>query len=282
MSAASPTWTQLPRADAKEDTLQATFVAWPTRARSQMFGVPDWLERLTVEPVAQKQRTSYGYTFQPDIEFVDAGLRYVLELKYGVKYEPLALAEVLHHAAWLRRHEAAEASHVVPVVVSQFSSWLRLAVDEYLRGQVRLVEVDILKHGSSELYMFDAPLASWSPWEAPDWLIELTGGKEAAALLRWHYVAETSSWFGMRENHRTRPIIIDEPYVWLHRHDDGTMLVWEGHAPQLGERSRTAGSGCDLTSTGTYYLSASTGTGRATPGPTWLARVSTERVAPPR
>lgn len=267
-------WTRVYYATAKEYVIQGEFDRWHARDPARMFGLPDWLAQLG-QPLPRTQRASFGYAFTPDVEFLVGGRHYVLELKYASKYEPLALAEVLHHAAWLRRHEAADATDVVPVVVSQFNSWLRLAVDEYLRDQVRLLEVEVLRDNrcaDARLFVFDAPLAPWNLKEAPPWLAGLTG--DEGRRLRWHHVPETGSWFGLLNEHEHRPVIIQEPYVWLHRHDDGTALVWEGLAPALHERWRSVRSSAGLTTAGSYHLYTATSPVDAGASPTWLSGVA--------
>lgn len=268
------TWRELKfdPAYGKEADLQAIFNVWHERPRARLFGVPDWLDLIDHAPLSRGPRPSFGYEFTTDVEFVVGSLRYVLELKYGAKFEPLALAEVLHHAAWLRRYEAEAASHVVPVIVSQYSSWLRLAVDEYLRGVVRLVEVCMLEGVRGEpLFVFDAPLAPWSVKATPSWLTDLT---EESAKLHWHYVAETRSWFGLQRERTVRPHIMDEPYVWVVGGGGKPVVVWEGLAGgRVGRRSPLR-SESGLNADGRYFLHTpgQPGDPRAVT-PTWLRGV---------
>lgn len=111
-----------------------------------MVGVPTWLTRTKVLPIEkpQRARTAFGYSFTSDVELIDGSLHYMIELKRGMKYEPLAMAEVLHHSAWVKRYECAPDRRVVPVIISSFNAWLRLSIDEYLRDAVRYHEVEIL------------------------------------------------------------------------------------------------------------------------------------------
>ncbi|HET9625020.1 MAG TPA: hypothetical protein VFP84_26815 [Kofleriaceae bacterium] len=261
-------WQKLVSAQVLERQVQDLFEGWASRPDPSLFGLPDWLAAIRQAPIDQdlRRRTSFGYDFIPDVEFVVGTQRFVLELKHGVKYEPLALAEVLHHAAWLKRYAADDASQVVPVIVSQYSAWLRLAIDEYLRAAVRHVEVSVLAEADGKsLFAFDVPLAPWRLAKTlPDWLAAL----EPPADLHWHHVAENDSWFGLKQKLRTRPTVLEEPYVWLVRSGE-RVLAWEGWAARLGERMRDARSADGLLDANGRYFLSTPHVGEE--GPTWLA-----------
>jgi hypothetical protein len=266
-------WLELTRKKVLERDLQELFESWPARDASRMFGVPDWLNAIGVPPLEKKerQRRSFGYDFTPDIEFIVGRLRYVLELKHGDKFEPLALAEVLHHAAWSKRYEAHQASHVVPVIVSQYNSWLRLAIDEYLRGVLRYIEaVALAGPGDTTIFAFDTPLAPWTVEQPPTWLAALD---PRAGKLYWHHVAETDSWFGLQQKLTMRPTAIEDPYVWIMGASDRPVLLWEGWAAKRGEVWRSVRSpDARLDANGNYFLSGDGNTwAQATHSPTWLA-----------
>lgn len=265
-------WFELKQKPILERELQQLFETWHTRDGSLLYGVPDWLDSIDAAPLpaAQRRRRSFGYDFTPDIEFVVRRRRYVLELKHAVKYEPLALAEVLHHAAWLKRYEAEQASEVVPVIITQYSSWLRLAIDEYLRPVVRHVEALALPGpADTSILAFDVPLAPWTVKRPPGWLAELD---PRAAKLHWHHVAETDSWFGLQQPLATRPSILEEPCVWVVGAADRPALLWEGLGTRNGERTVRANDG-GLDSHGRYFLSGD-GPSRSEPAPSWLAKES--------
>lgn len=254
-------WLKLTAKRVLEKELQSLFDGWATRADAALFGVPDWLDAIRVPPIPRGKRTrrSFGYDFTPDVEFVVEPQRYVVELKHGVKYEPLALAEVLHHAAWLKRYEAERASQVVPVIVSQYNAWLRLAIEEYLRAIVRYVEALVLEvtdagHDKISLFAFDVPLAPWTVQQPPSWLTELD---PRAATLHWHRVAENDSWFGLTQEVPTRPIFLEVSYVWIVRSGaDRPVLLWEGDG--------------DLDANGRYFLTTSRTRNAETDAPSWL------------
>jgi hypothetical protein len=249
-------WRYLQRKKVLERELQNLFDSWMKRDGSLLFGVPDWLNAIDVPPLNRlPARRAFGYEFTPDVEFIVGRLRYVLELKQGDKFEPMALAEVLHHAAWSKRYEADQASHVVPVIVSQYNSWLRLAIDEYLRGVIRYVEVVALEDpanpGNANLWAFEAPLAPWTIKPPPTWLVALD---PKASMLHWHHVAETDSWFGLREKQPARPAIMEAPYVWVMGGFDSPVLLWEGGTAKRGELWSAVRSPDGSGANGRYFL----------------------------
>lgn len=266
-------WRPLTRQSVRERELQGLFESWPARNASLLFGVPDWLNAIDVPPLpgTERRRRSFGYDFTPDIEFIVGRTRYVLELKHGNKFEPQALAEVLHHAAWSKRYEAHLASQVVPVVVSQYNAWLRLAIDEYLRGVVRYVEADALEASeNATIWAFDVPLAPWTVKPPPPWLTDLD---PRAGKLRWHHVAETDSWFGLTQELTMRPTVIEEPYVWIVGGSDRPVLLWEGWSAKRGELWRSVRSPDQRwNANGSYFLSGGEDTrSEAAHSPAWLA-----------
>ncbi|MBC7977432.1 MAG: hypothetical protein H7138_20855 [Myxococcales bacterium] len=285
-------WSMLKMKRVLECEIQNLFDAWDKRPDGRLFGVPDWLNEIRVAPIPpgeDRTRRSFGYAFTPDVEFIVGSHRYVIELKQGAKYEPLALAEVLHHAAWLKRYDSKNASQVVPVIVSQYNSWLRLAIEEYLRAVVRYVETIVLEtteignlrnaaFDKALLFAFDVPLAPWAfHSEPPSWLAALD---PRAAHLRWHHVAENDSWFGLEQEMPTRPTFLEGRYVWVVRGGgpDRSVLLWEGYAAKRGEKwTKATSPGGDLDGTGRYFLASTSNGGRATDGPTWLAGIALSR-----
>lgn len=270
-------WLKLTMKRVLENELQALFDGWATRADAHLFGVPDWLDAIRLPPIPRgKERTrhSFGYDFTPDVEFVVGPHRYVVELKHGEKYEPLALAEALHHAAWLRRYEAERASQVVPVIVSQDNAWLRLAIDEYLRTAVRYVEALVLEGpDEASLFAFDVPLAPWAIQQPPSWLTELD---PRAATLHWHRVAENDSWFGLVQEMPTRPTFLEVPYVWIVRGGaDLPVLLWEGWAAKRGDQwSKARSPDGHLDANGRYFLTNMRTRSAAMDAPSWLTGVA--------
>lgn len=273
-------WLKLTTKRVLERGLQALFDGWATRADAPLFGVPDWLDAIRIPPIPRGERTrrSFGYDFTPDVEFVVGPQRYVIELKHGAKFEPLALAEVLHHAAWLKRYEAERASQVVPVIVSQYNAWLRLAIEEYLRAVVRYVEALVLEDpeegpDKTSLFAFDVPLAPWTIQQPPSWLTELD---PRATTLCWHRVAENDSWFGLAQEMPMRPTFLEVPYVWIVRGGaDRPVLLWEGWAAKRGEQWRKATSqDGHLDANGRYFLATTRTRSAATDAPSWLTGVA--------
>jgi hypothetical protein len=270
-------WLKLTTKRILENELQALFDGWATRADELLFGVPDWLDAIRLPPIPrgeERTRRSFGYDFTPDVEFVVGPQRYVVELKHGAKYEPLALAEVLHHAAWLKRYESERASQVVPVIVSQYNAWLRLAIEEYLRAVVRYVEALVLERpDKTSLFAFDVPLAPWTIQQPPSWLTELD---PRAVTLHWHHVAENDSWFGLAQGMPTRPTFLEVPYVWIVRGGaDRPVLFWEGWAAKRGDQwTKATSPGGDLDANGRYFLTTTRTRSAATDAPSWLTGVA--------
>src|SRR5579864_770459 len=115
-----------------EAELQDVFDQWQTaRHGYRILGAPNWLLKCK-GPNRQKAFTakSYAtYSFTPDVLWGDPDF-YVVELKRGAKYEPLALAEILHHA-WQLSDPSVRGSEFskppIPVIVATDTDWLRAA-----------------------------------------------------------------------------------------------------------------------------------------------------------
>jgi hypothetical protein len=214
----------------KESYLQKLFNGWRGRPRDRIAGLPGWLRDLDADNEKKRTRQAFGYEFTPDVELIDLPRHYVMELKRGLKYEPLALAEVLHHAEWIRRYDRGDATEVVPVIVSSFNYWLRFAIASLRQRPdspetLRYYEVDVLQGNDQEWIWFDEPLrSSWESRDPPQWLRAHPG----AERLAWHHIAETRTWVGARDRHAERPIAIDFPYVMVAELDEAGFLVWEG------------------------------------------------------
>ncbi|HEX8111482.1 MAG TPA: hypothetical protein VF516_27315 [Kofleriaceae bacterium] len=225
-------WQRLTSVHCKESYLQDLFDHWG-QATCLRVGVPPWLRGFSGSN-ARRPRSAFGYQFTTDAEYEIGSRRYVIELKHAVKYEPLALAEVLHHAEWIRRYER-DHTEVVPVIVTQFSCWLRLAIAALGRrmdglGALRYYEVDVLGQDDPAVIWFDEPLAPWVPAERPPFLLE----HPETARLHWHHVATTRTWFGLDEIVEERPLVLEVPYVTVSEIDHGGFVLWEGTAAPNG------------------------------------------------
>ena len=113
-------WHRLEKVSTREKDLQAVFDDWHDTRYGRAMAEAKAPARATL----LKGQPGGGYAFTPDVLWTDA--RLVVELKCAAKFEPQALAEVLHHA-W-----ALEESYKAPfksLMVSSYNPWLRRAVD---------------------------------------------------------------------------------------------------------------------------------------------------------
>ncbi|HEX4452462.1 MAG TPA: hypothetical protein VH143_16410 [Kofleriaceae bacterium] len=218
-------------------------------------GWPAWL-LARGENLGQRSRDAFGYSFETDAELIHGDHHYVVELKRALKYEPLALAEVLHHAAWIRRYEGTS-NHVVPVIVSSNNLWTRLAVAE-LSSTVRYYEADLYEIDGRTLMWLDEPLAPWKPDAAPP-------PPARDARLCWHYIPRTNTWVGTKRPHAERPLILEEPHVMIAElADQHGYIAWEGTvSPNRTPKPREIDNGRF------YFCTEPGGSG----GPTWLAAI---------
>jgi hypothetical protein len=187
-------WQALTPTTSNESHLQQLFDGW-SKAGCRRAGVPSWL-REYAGPNNRTTRAAFGYEFTTDAEYHIPPRHYIIELKRAGKYEPLALAEVLHHAEWVRRHGGGS-SEIIPVIVSSFNSWLRLAISALPQrtdrfGALRYYEVDVLEGTGADIVWFEEPLAPWTPAECPAFLHD----HPESARLCWHHVPTTRSWIG--------------------------------------------------------------------------------------
>jgi hypothetical protein len=176
-------WTRIERLDARNDVLESQvqniFDAWGSSEMPAIIaGAPKWLWTLG-KPKKRKQRVAYGYPFTPDVLWHTPRKAVVAELKYGTKYEPLALAEVLHHAHMLRQLDGL--AEVTPLVVTQYNGWMRAAAHELQSSNLRHLEIDLLNASGQHLLWVSDPHAAIkacappkdlpldAPWKAKKW-----------------------------------------------------------------------------------------------------------------
>lgn len=223
-------WFRLETAPTVERALQDVFDAWGTRPSTcTVVGVPDWLRDLGV-PETRSSFELEGYRFHPDVVWTT----HVAELKCAVKYEPLALAEGLHHAQCLSvmRERA-----ITPILVTSYSAYMRRAL-EFLFSHgveaetIRYVEVGHLHAPSTqEQFMwFDAPFAAWKGAERLPGCIPQDAHKG-----HWYYVHETRTWCRISAERRERPLVPDGPTVLVSDVGDGRYVYWSGSYDQNGQ-----------------------------------------------
>lgn len=152
-----------------EANLQTHFEHWES-AQEVRIGVPLWLKNMRAWKGQPSLVDAWGVSFRPDVVAHDGEKTYVFELKYARKYEPLALAEVLHHAHALRAQPYMDWPQLVqPVIVSQFNAWVRDAWT-YLRESqldekaLRVIEVTALRQRAGVGYLWFNEVDGVDPW----------------------------------------------------------------------------------------------------------------------
>lgn len=250
--------TALPNRRRSESLVQSIFDSWPKRTKT-IAGAPTWLRKCR-ESNKRESFDAFGYSFTPDVLWNGERERYLLELKCANKYEPLALAEALHHAQILEALYSEADQLVVPVLVTMYSPWLRAAVAR-LRSSavvVHSLEMDILEDDvqGDTAFWFDDPHADWTPSEVPEVL--------RASHLRhwnWHYVDATSTWIAIKGKLERRPVFFEEPYVMVARafgpadRELDEYYLWQGTPPR-----RHSGSSPEHWGDSAFYKWATDGT----------------------
>jgi hypothetical protein len=254
----------------REVDLQKLFDCWGNDAAPcGIAGAPGWLEKLGTPSATGKaaKLPAYGYSYEPDVVWEKSQRVWVAELKCSFKYEPLALAEVLHHAYMLRRQHG---KPVTPVLITSYCGWLRAAVallGEATRDgsvDLRALEVDLFK--DSNYAWFDAPHAPWKRSRSPEFL------KDGYREWTWFVVPETQTKIGVHPDGRLRgndprPLFITVPYVMVApvrrgQAGNGEFLVWQGRPPpEESEFTRSAWSDSQ------YWLSSPSLGGKQGPKP---------------
>lgn len=250
------TWTRLERPkDFKEKDLQWMFDKWVERGQKvnnfAVAGAPAWL--LGMNSAGHRPRTIDGSAFTPDVEWQVGDERYVAELKCANKGEPLALAQVLYYSDLLNQEY--EGVRVVPVVVSQYSLYLRRALHQLRSGgydSIRYLEHDALASPDGWWFIwFDDPFANYESASPQGVLFEELGA--AKKKLHWYSISGTSTWFAVEERRpdgeRVRPHIglkcrclsvamIQNPPTSRQPASDQEWLVWHGETTEGGSRPR--------------------------------------------
>lgn len=227
-------WHRLEKVATREKDLQAVFDNWhDTRAGRAVAGVPAWLDALG-PPDKRKGHPGGGYAFTPDVLWTDA--RLVVELKCAAKFEPQALAEVLHHAWAL---EEVLKAPFRSLMVSSYNPWLRRAVDLLVaRGLdprcLIHMEADHLSLPTTErsFVWLDTPRAAWRAPDGPPPPCIPEGFAPASA--RWYVVNETGSWIATERPAPGRPTFMRGAYAMLTpvSREPGRYLLWTGRAPE--------------------------------------------------
>lgn len=183
-----------------EKELQSLFNQWADRHQTASWtlaGVPGWLAAVVDSNTAGPQRATWdktplGYSFQPDVVWTD----YVIELKSGAKYEPLAIAEVLHHCVLL---EHARQEPRTPVIISRYNPWTRATLWRLAGGrpmpssQMRYVEHTLLRavdNPDREFLLLHEPFAEWTEEPGPP----ASSLDDSDVQGRWYRVVDGATW----------------------------------------------------------------------------------------
>lgn len=236
-------WMDLNPQQASEADIQRYVANWnqkPVGTWSHV-GAPAWLQAL--HPRAANDYcdcASLGYSFRPDIVGESNGISYVLELKCAYKYEPIALAEALHHAhvlsCGMAQPPAGLAAPFIPVLVTQYNAWLRSAL-AFLRlkglqaGSIKYVEFTSLVSSTGEkILWFDEPFAPLAPCPPPLLPIGLSTGSKY-----WYRVSDADTWIAVDDVLHERPALWTVPYLMLTvDRANARILTWHGGPTGLG------------------------------------------------
>lgn len=229
-------WTDIFPHDVGETDIQRYVAAWGREQPGSWsrVGAPAWLEAL--RPVTANTSCAsdpLGYSFRPDILGESNGVHHVLELKCARKYEPLALAEVLHHAHLLSQGLAQPpqqmAAPFIPVLVTQYSAWLRSAL-AFLRlnglraNSIKYVEFTSLRIDGETILWFDEPFSPWTPCSPPQLPDGLSTGPK-----HWYRVSGANTWIALDDPLDQRPALWTVPYLMLTTdHPNSRVLTWHG------------------------------------------------------
>lgn len=201
----------------------------------------------------RRVNTHLGYSFTPDARVQHNRVDYLIELKLGSKYEPIALAEALHHAFMFTRADLVEKrpkgvhKDTRAVVVTQYSPWLRAALQKLYSAGLRRDQVTLLEHSwyqGGSVVWFDAPLASARKCVEPTTItraIKKEDPKILEGLTRWWKIDETSSYIASSDQFdaKGRAFSRDDHavvsrYGTGERSVPGGWVCWRGAAQSRG------------------------------------------------
>jgi hypothetical protein len=228
-------WTKMDPHKQAEPDLQEYMEQWPASPPGwSRAGAPSWLRGMTNLRYNQRFKTGLGYSFEPDLsgELPDGPA--VLELKCAGKYEPLALAECLHHAWWLSRMQVKgsdeENRTYTPVLFTQSNFWLRAAIqflhDNGLsKRSIKFIEFTALRVEDERFLWLEEPFAGWELCSAKPHLPE---GLDIVDR-HWYKVNDAETWIAVQSQSPVPPGIWTQPYVMLTRLEENKgMLTWDG------------------------------------------------------
>jgi hypothetical protein len=230
----------------KESTLQDLFNKWATN-KTSTAGVPHWLWELPdPEKPPKGGFCGFGYRFIPDAYWPQSQPRIVGELKYGMKNEPIAIAEAVHHAHLLRLLHPGPP--ILSVVITQQNYWIRATVAELATPAIRHIEADLLAIDQQTLLWLTCPHSTLGePYSLPD------GAPldNAWTSMRWCSVDGEPTWIA--HNEKSKPPFLHGPIAMLSQFRNRSRyewVLWTGHLPPLG----TAWSPSDWENAGSFWI----------------------------
>lgn len=206
-----------------------------------LLGIPAWLANIRSVsrelPIPLFEGNDAG-SCRVDLVGTNGGENFVFELKHAAKYEPIALAEALHHAEVMEHKPPCSSywtpsSPVTAVLITQWNAWLRAACARLWRqikepARLRLLEVQVLNLPGAGLSFWisevhpDGMKSSKLPSELPDSVVAALGD------VRWHQSpTEAGGWQASRENSDQVVAVVKDP-------QSGGWVVWAGKPTELG------------------------------------------------
>lgn len=206
----------------REKFLQNVFDHWDTRSAALgIAGAPRWLTENKGQRKRPNSRSFLGYRFRPDSIWLGEHETLLFELKAAKKYEPLAIAEVLHHQYMLANERRVEVvpmglrrDAIVPVIVGQYNSWTRATLAQLRQSgwnaaALRYLEFEFVHRGSEMVLWLDDPFAAWDRSEPPP---DRPPGARGDYRY-WYRVKGQETWFGVTEQQDDRPVFISGPQI---------------------------------------------------------------------
>ncbi len=231
--------------DLVEADIQNLFDAWGDGRDAWRVFAPDWLLRCSKpQPRASFPCENFGdrYSFRPDVVWWTPEWL-VMELKRNKKFEPLALAEVLHHAWHLgEQQREVEGDFPVPVVMSSGSdsAWMRASL-RYLfhkgldSSAIRYLEGNYYQTPDGQRYAwFEEPFAVAAISTHPPVIPE---GWEGLGVT-WRRSQTSATWIGLPDQIAHQPGMSPTEY--------GMVSGTEDHSEYVLFSSNGGGSGSVL------------------------------------
>jgi hypothetical protein len=152
-------------------------------------------------------------------------------LKYGTKFEPFAVAEVLHYAHILRLKLGG--APILPVVISQPNYCIRAAIAELASPTLRHIEADLLSLDNQTLLWLSCPHAALGEPSAMPTGVPLD---QNWTSLRWSAVEGEYTW--TTHNGMHKPPFLQGSAAMLSRFRNGgryEWVLWTGTLPAFGD-----------------------------------------------